>query len=201
MKYSKPLFKITALLVLSVSVFSCQPLLRAYLGVKKPTLVVSQNERMEYYSPYFEGKNFKTEIYTLADTTGFHVFDSLMFPKLFLKNRHTDALYLFNCYEDMGYDVDNFNSGKEEELTKGNQKELDYIKRTMDKYGRKIHSINDTITTGGDWDLYMANVTFMGKKLRRMSLPLSEIEGLNRFIIFDLSIDTEDAEKIKAAAK
>lgn len=186
------LLKILFLLLLFLSFASCQTLVKTYMGISNPKMEVESNKRLKYYQPLYEGKEHETQILTVTNQDAYiKTFQTVSsIPEIYLHNRVTDSLYVLDCFEDLKYDVEDFNNGLWHELSKPERKSYDAAKNII-KEAVQVYSVNKDVQKG-EWDVYMMYGTFMGKKLRNRLVPLTTLNGLNKMVILDVSVDKRE---------
>ena len=181
------------LLIIAISLSSCETAKRAYLGVGKTEVTVKPtNEVIKYYEPFLTGRTHKTNLYVISN---YEIANTAMkdfgFPRIFIKNRHTGVVYELNCFEDIKSNIDDINNNViNEYITLENHQEFDNLTAFINnKFNSKllVYSGNEDATK--KWDVYIAYATFFGKKLRKMTLPVTTIKDINEVVILDLSID------------
>ncbi|QEE50504.1 hypothetical protein FUA48_13245 [Flavobacterium alkalisoli] len=160
-------------------------------GIKKYETYVTNEKRVEYYKPYFETSENKVSIYAFKNWEGIQATsDSVHIPRIFVQNIATDSVYVLSCYEDIPYDVEEINNGKYDGISKADIKEFTNLKNIIDT-SAVLTSTQNVINNNGKWKVYLVNGTFMGKKLRKRTLPITTINGLQEIIVVDISIDGE----------
>ncbi len=175
--------------------FSCQTALKLFLRIKEPKQFVGNEEREEYYEPFMEKtpKYYSSlKIYTISDTTALMAFmrKHTSYPMVIIQNTETDSIYKLGCFEDMKWDVENINKEELDYLIPGKQNQYNDIRELLKNHAIIWHeSYDSTVTHTNKWDVYMVSATFFGKKLRRMSLPVTEIKNIDNFNIIDLSVN------------
>lgn len=171
--------------------FSCQPALKLFLGIKNPKFSLSNEERMEYYEPFAE-KIDVLLVYSLKDSLALKKaadsFDT--YPIIYIKNRKNDSIYKLSCFEDIAWDVENINKIEYSDLVKAEQNNFKLVHQMIENNSKLVHrsdiqKVRDTL----NWDIYMVSGTFLGKKLRKRMLPVSEINSIHSFKILDISLD------------
>lgn len=194
---SKKIFIKTPAILILLGFFSCQSLVRMYLGVDtSPQLSINNSQRMEYYNPFVQhSKKTTLTIYTILDTTAlinaFQTFQN--YPGIYLKDNLNDNVYILNCFEDVEWDVQNINSGNLENLVKANKKSFDSLIYFISNKSEIVYHSTPSpkIDKNNRWNLYMISGLFLGKKLRKRSLPILNIQGLKSFQLLDLSINID----------
>lgn len=182
------------ILILTVfSFYSCQTILKSYLGIKNPQPVLSNTERLEYYKPYIEisDSNFELfvvkELDTLLNTFNKHQ----SYPLIFIQDSTIEDgdVYLLNCFEDVSYSIEDINSGNLEEVPKGKKTELSDLKSYLDINTEVTYS--NYIDKNRKWNVYVVSATFLGKKLRKRMLSIMKLQDLNKVSILDLSVNED----------
>ncbi|MCF1421790.1 hypothetical protein [Mangrovimonas futianensis] len=176
-------------------IFSCQPIIKVITGVKNPTILLDNSERLKYYSPFFETHSYPIKIYALKDTTalknGFSTFKS--YPQIYLNHRKTNTTYFLNCYDDLElYIKEDINEKKYENLYQVANDSLTNLKDFIEEYSTIVYQKEHLNSNSNVWDVFIVSGTFLGNKIRRKSLPLTQIEDLNYMYILDLSINKNE---------
>ncbi|MFL9835892.1 hypothetical protein ABS768_00185 [Flavobacterium sp. ST-75] len=187
---------IKTLLVLSfVFLASCTPIAKIIYGIKNFETYVPNDERVEYYKPYFESTDNKVNIYAFKNREGLKATsDSVGIPRVFLHNILNDSVYVLNCHEDMLYDVEEINKNNFKDILLADKKEFVNLKNIIDTSAVLTYTENE-IRKNNKWKVYLVNGTFMGKTLRKKALPVTKtLEGVEELIVVDVSIDGEKPE-------
>lgn len=183
--------KAICLLFLSVCLISCSPMAKLYFGIKDPKVYESNENRLEYYKPFYEEEKTKVTIYTLKDTTALlTALRSFTFPRIYIQNKTTDSIYKLTCFDDIKYDIEYINNNKLSELYPADTAEVYLLKKFITENTKLNYTANETLPEK-EWDIYLVSGTFLGKKIRKRTLPISTINGLNQIKIVDLSINKE----------
>ncbi|WP_121665692.1 hypothetical protein [Mesonia aquimarina] len=191
----KNVLVILILATLILGVTSCQPILKAVTGIRNPKFEMTQVERMEYYQPLI-AENYETKITAFANwedlQKGFNIANASGYPNLFIKNLETQKIYRLDCYEDL-----------EENIEEINQQDYSYVEEKQEEteYFYKIDSLSSNSTEvvyhnlpiqptkEKTWDVIILSGTFLGKKLRKRTLPIKNLENISSLKIIDLSIN------------
>ena len=191
MKLAKIFFASALLMICLISANSCQTLAKAYFGIKNPKVYGDPEKREKYYEPFYENKPHLVNLYTIADTsTWVPTFEKLHVPRVLLKNNITDTVYVLSCFEDIAYDVELLNAKKYGKVYKADSFEFSKVQDAFKNTAVKSYTVNEGYNKG-EWDAYLIYGTFMGKKIRRRTLPITELNGLRSINILDVSVDKE----------
>lgn len=192
------LFIATVVVLLALS--SCETAKKAYLGIGKTEVKVRpENDVIKYYEPFLIGNTYKTKLYVISN---FDAADKALkdfgFPRIFIKNRQTNIVYELNCFEDLEANIDDVNNNIfSEYITLKNPTDFTNLTAfTGDKAESKLLVYSGESDTNKTWDIYISYATFLGKKLRKLTLPVTKLKDINEVVILDLSID-ENAIKIE----
>lgn len=176
---------------------SCQSLLKSYTGIKNPEIEINSQERLDYYQPYTESTNTKVAMYAFLDIktlqNGFNTFKN--YPNIIIKNNSTHKIYKLNCYDGLNLYIEDINNNNYTDLLEVKEKDLQDILKFIEN-GTEIVFKKHEITQKR-WDVYLVSGTFLGEKLRKKSLPITQINDLNQLTILDLSITKNADENIK----
>lgn len=186
---------IKGFILLSLLAFtSCSPIAKIVLGIKDFKTYVSNEERFEYYKPFLELQNGKYSVYTFKNWEGIQaVFDSVHVPRIYVENTVTDSVYVLSCYEDIVADIEDINNDKLDMVSIANKKEFINFKNIIDT-STVLTSSEKEIKRNEKWKVYLIHGTFMGKKLRKKTLPVTSIKSLQEMLIIDTSIDGQAPE-------
>jgi len=178
--------------IFTLGFFSCQPVLKLFLGIKNPNFTLSNEERKEYYQPFIVEKKEEVFIYALKDTSSLNkaggTFTS--YPSIYAKNRENDSVYLLNCFEDISWDVENINKKDYSHLTIADSVKFNALTQLLELHSELVHTPNEFLKkdTLNIWSVYMVSGTFLGKKLRKRMLPVVNINALHKLEILDISL-------------
>lgn len=186
------------LLVLTLSFSSCESAKKAYLGIGKTEVKIrAASEVIKYYEPFLKNETFKTKVFVISNyDSSDKALKNFRFPGIFIKNRETGAVYELDCFEDVKASIDDINN---------NSIESDITVKDTQEFLRLTEFINNgkdskLITSTGEssaakkWDVYMSYATFLGNKIRRLTLPVTTLKDVNELTILDLSIDKSAIE-------
>ncbi|OBX24438.1 MULTISPECIES: hypothetical protein [Bizionia] len=175
-------------IVTSFGFQSCQSLLKSYTGIKNPEIEISSQERLDYYQPYTESTKAKVAIYSFLDVktlqNGFNTFKN--YPNIIIKNNSTKKIYKLNCYDDLDLYIEDINNNIYTDLLELDEKDLQDISRFIENGTEIVFTKNEI--TQKKWNVYLVSGTFLGKKLRKKSLSITQIKDLNQLTILDLSM-------------
>lgn len=185
------LVKILCLIALTACLISCTPIAKLVTGVRNPKIYQLNEERLEYYKPFYEVQNNKISIYTLNDISSFQTaFDSLYVPRIYVQSNTTDSVYVLSCYEDVGYNIEDLNKDDFDELDTADPQEFARFKSFFEKQTKLTYTANES-NSQREWDVYLVSGSFLGNKLRRRTLQVSSINNLNQIKVLDLSVNKE----------
>ena len=189
----------TAVFIAVVILTSCQPVLQLFTGVKSNIEIYQTNEeRQAYYAPLISAVDeANVKIYTLKDKELDSIIGTIntlakSMPLIYLKNIESKDLYRLSCYEDINYDIENIMNETYKRYISKDSIEQQYLenKKIIEENFEVTNSIKPRIE--GDykkWDILYVGGSFLGKKLRKRSLPAFKIEGLSNVSIVDLSVN------------
>lgn len=184
-----------------LGLFSCQPAIKLFLRVKDPSKhrYVNNKDRLEYYQPFLE----KTpqyysflNLYTITDTSTIQKFmkQHPSYPMIIVQDRKTDSLYRISCFEDVEWDVEHLDKRKSlTSLYRAKRENYTDVQKLLKENvslwrQEEQNVIQDSIK---NWNVYMVSGIFLGKKIRKMTLPIMELKNVNEFNIIDLSVNKE----------
>lgn len=188
--------KISYFIIVLLTVFSfysCQTILKSYLGIKNPQLVLSNTERLEYYQPYIENSDSNFELFVVKELdTLLNTFNKHQnYPLIFIQDSTTEnEVYLLNCFDDVSYFVEDINKGDFEDIAKGKKTELSDLKSYLDINAAVTYS--NYIDKNRKWNVYVVSATFLGKKLRKRMLSVMKLQDLNKVSVLDLSVNEDE---------
>ncbi|SHJ05118.1 hypothetical protein SAMN04488096_107143 [Mesonia phycicola] len=189
---------ITAMFI-AVIFYSCQSVFRLYTGVKNKIVIYQTNEeRQAYYASFISAVNeANVKVYTLKDKELDSIIGTINtlaknMPLMYLKNTETQSLYRLSCYEDITYDIENIINDKyswdyldKDSISNQYLNQQKYINKNFE-VSFDNESKQDSVAK---WDVLYVGGSFLGKKLRKRSLPAFKIEGLRNVSIVDLSVN------------
>lgn len=185
--------------------WSCQTLATMYSRVKQPKMEMTNTERLNYYEPFLSD-TATVQIYALKDTTAvLKAFNrDFDLPLVFVENTQTHQVYKFeNCFDDLKYQVQDINTGHLndsilEPITKENDSLYQIYhewKSFVPDQSKLVYSSKSTDTTSQkEWKIYWISGAFMGKKFRRLTLPIREIKNTKSLTILDMSMDKVESK-------
>lgn len=181
--------------IIILSLTSCQPILKIFLGIKEPKIELKNSERLKYYQPFFNKNSKITSIYSLNDTLklkeAFKDFND--FPIVYIENLDDEKVYYINCYDDTQDKIEDINSNKLPSSIKSNDSVFIKIEKYLDKLNsKKVQEIKNDELPYGKWNVYLVSGTFLGKKLRKRTLPIINLKEINSFKILDLSVNKSE---------
>ena len=182
--------KYVVIFLFLIVLYSCQPLLKTYLGIKKFEPVISNEDRLAYYEKFIENQE-QLSIHIFKDSTINQIskqFDS--YPNIHIVDNKNGGIYRLNCFEDVAWDIQNINEGNLDDLEVEKRERFQIIDTTLTKHTQQVFS-KGKINAEGRWEVYMISGTFLGKKLRKKSLPINNLKDISSFTILDLSIESE----------
>lgn len=188
------------LIIVATCLSSCETAKRVYLGVGKTEVTVKPtNEVIKYYEPFLSGYMYKTKLYVMSNYEGASTaLKDFSFPRIFIKSRQTNTVYELNCFEDIKANIDDMNNNIfNDYITLKNHQEFDNLISFLNsKSDSKLILYSGNEDTTKKWDVYIAYATFLGTKLRKMTIPVTKLKDINEFYLLDFSID-ENAIKIE----
>lgn len=186
-------FRVVYLIAIISLISSCGTLIKTYLGVKDPTYFEHNDVRTEYYEKLTKDVLYTNETRTFNDTTvlmkSFWKVNEYGFPLVIVKDTKTGNNYHISCYDDVEYDVDLLNNNNFENLTQAEPDLVKYVQEVISTDTEVISKQENS--SSGKFDLYFISAVYMGKKLQRKSNYISEINGINKLTIIDLSVDAK----------
>lgn len=185
--------KIVLLGIIVLCFFSCESLKRAYVGMKKPEIKTREASKvLSYYEPFLNSRNYQAKVYVFAGyDAAKQAVNDFGVPTILIKDRDTNAIYELNCFEDIEANITDINNNIiNDYIVVKDINALKAFEEAVDNSSKAKLIYSDTnITKGKKWDVYISYATFMGKKLRKLTLPVTKLNGINEMIILDLSID------------
>lgn len=177
---------------------SCESAKKAYLGIGKTEVTIRPtDEVLEYYAPLRKNDSIKTNIFVISNyDSADKALKEFGVPRIFLKNRKTGIVYELDCFEDVKASIDNLNNNiqNDDMKVKNPQEFISFTEFIITKNDSKLVASSGTGDITKKWDLYLSYATFLGKKLRRLTLPVTSLQSVNELNILDLSIDKSAVE-------
>lgn len=190
----------TFLFILTSFFTSCETAKRAYLGIGKTEVKLRPaSDVIKYYEPFFVVSSHKTNLYVISNYDSPNkAMTSFGFPRTFLKDRESGTVYELNCFEDIKSNIADINNNVfSEYITLKTPEDFTNLSAFLsNKDDSKLIVYSGESNTAKKWDVYITYATFLGKKLRKMTLPITTLNNINEVTILDLSID-ENAIKIE----
>ncbi|OYQ31954.1 hypothetical protein CHU92_15025 [Flavobacterium cyanobacteriorum] len=189
--------KIILFLIIS-SFSSCETVKRTYFGMEKTEITIKPDtEVIEYYRPFLKDNEYALKIYTLSnyDAAG-KALSNIGVPKIFIKNRKTNVIYQLDCFEDIQDNIQDINNNViDGYITLKNEQEFKNLEAFINAaQSSKMIFFSGENNTMKTWDIYISYATFLGKKLRKLTLPVTELNDINEIIILNLSFNKSAAE-------
>lgn len=185
--------KISLVLILILSFFSCQLTLKSFLGIKDFKQYVSEEERLKYYNDFIENNDYSLKIYTFKEQDS--LFDFLKklnnFPFILVNNLESKDKYRLSCYEDVSYDVELLNEN-EMVVSQDSINGMYGLINKMVKQNLKITYNKEKIVQNPKWDIFIVSGTFLGNKLQKRTLEIRKLNNINTISIIDISMEEID---------
>jgi hypothetical protein len=195
----KSLYKLILIGIL-LCLLSCQPIYKLITGVRNPVPYKTTLERVEYYEPWLDNQIENTIIYTINSPWSYKaVFEGIAevdFPVMLVYSKQTNAVYKFDCYEDLYENAIDYHRGNYDQISLADTRIRKYIDSisihfidSLDYTKRKIiKKTKDQRTT-----VKIVNAAFLGKKVRRrITVALQELQPIDSLIIYDMSISRNE---------
>ena len=175
-----------------------------YYGIGKGEIKVRDTtEVLKYYEPFLKSDKYPTEVFVIKNTgessieTANKAINEFSVPRTFIKNRENGKVYDLDCFEDTEANVNDIINGTVEDyvILKDNSELVafqNFIKN--DKQAVLIYSNNLNSTNSKKYDIYISYATFLGKKLRKRTLSVLNLNDINKIIILDLSFNKAEDE-------
>ncbi len=200
-KFTMIKIKLFAFLLFIASCFSsCETAKKAFMGIGRAEVKLRPaNDVIKYYEPFFADNSHKTNLYVIANYDASNkALKSFKFPRTFLKDRENGNVYELSCFEDVASNIQDINNNifSEYIILKTPEDFTNLIAFIGNKAESKLIMHSGENNTSKKWEVYIAYATFLGKKLRKMTLPVTTLNNINEVTILDLSID-ENALKIE----
>ncbi len=181
------------MVILPLSLFSCQLTLKTFLGIKDFKQHVSEENRLEYYNGFIENNDYNLKIYTFKEQDSLFSFliKQNNFPLIVVNNLESKEKYRLSCYEDVSYDVELLNKNELIVNQDSIQDIYGLINKTI-KQNLKISYNNEKTVQNPKWDIYIVSGTFLGKKLQKKTLEISKLNNINTINIIDMSMEKNE---------
>ena len=185
--------KISLVVILPLSLFSCQLTLKAFLGIKDFKQYVSEEDRLEYYNGFIENNQYSLKIYTFKEQDSLFGFlkKQKNFPFIIVNNLESNKKYRLSCYEDVNYDAELLNKNELTVNQDSIQDIYELINKTI-KQNLKISYNKEKTVQNPKWDIYIVSGTFLGKKLQKRTLGIRKLNKINSINIIDMSMEKID---------
>lgn len=144
-----------------------------------------------------------TEVFVIKNTgensidTAKKAINEFSVPRTFIKNRENGDVYDLDCFEDIENNVNDIVNGTVEDyVILRNNDELTAFQNFVNNNEQSvlIHSNKAVNTNSKKYDIYISYATFLGKKLRRRTLSVLNLNDINKIIILDLSYSKAENE-------
>lgn len=185
--------KISLVVILPLSLFSCQLTLKTFLGIKDFKQYVNEEDRLEYYNGFIENNNYNLKIYTFKEQDSLFSFLKKQnnFPLIIVNNLKSKEKYKLSCYEDVSYDVELLNKNELVVNQDSIQGIYELINKTT-KQNLKITYNKEKTVQNPKWDIYIVSGTFLGNKLQNRTLEIRKLNNINTINIIDMSMEKND---------
>lgn len=185
--------KISLVVILPLSLFSCQLTLKTFLGIKDFKQYVNEEDRLEYYNGFIENNNYNLKIYTFKEQDSLFSFFKKQnnFPLIIVNNLESKEKYRLSCYEDVSYDVELLNKNELVVNHDSIQGIYELINKTT-KQNLKITYNKEKTVQNPKWDIYIVSGTFLGNKLQNRTLEIRKLNNINTINIIDMSMEKND---------
>lgn len=132
----------------------------------------------------------------MPDTTHLKTYmkKHVSYPMIIVQNTKTDSIYRLSCFDDMKWDINELNEGNPEYLYKADPETYKDVKSLIEENHVNLwysQSGNKLIEDSKKWNIYFVSGIFLGKKLRRLSFPATNLKDVDQFNIIDLSVNKE----------
>ncbi|GGB70427.1 hypothetical protein GCM10007424_07980 [Flavobacterium suaedae] len=175
-----------------------------YYGIGKGEIKVRDTtEVLKYYEPFLESDKYPIEVFVIKNTgensieTAQKAINEFSVPRTFIKNRENGVVYDLDCFEDTEANVNEIKNGTVEDyVVLKNDTELIAFQNFInnDEQAALIHSNNVDNTNSKKYDIYISYATFLGKKLRKRTLSVLNLNDINKVVILDLSFSRTEGE-------
>lgn len=156
-----------------------------------------ESEIIDYYTPFIKDNKYKLKIYILSNYNSANkAVNNFGVPRIFIKNRVTNLVYELDCFEDIQDNINDINNNViDEYVIVKNKEEYENIEEFINgtQSSKLIYSSGES-NGNKKWDVYMSYATFFGKKLRKLTLPVTGLNDINEIIILNLSFHKSAAE-------
>ena len=200
----KKLFYLASLLIAILLCFnSCQTLARMYYGIGKGEIKVRDTtEVLKYYEPFLKSDKYPIEVFVIKNTgensieTAQKAINEFSVPRTFIKNRESGIVYDLDCFEDTEDNVNEIKNGTVEDyvVLKDNSEFISFQNFIKDDKQAALIYSNNLDGINKKYDVYISYATFLGKKLRKRTLSVLNLNDINKIIILDLSFNEAEGE-------
>lgn len=180
------------LILIIFSFPSCNALKKVYTGIGKTEITVRDStEVLKYYDPFLTSNNYQTKVYVLSSFKAADIaVNSFSVPRILLENEETGNVYELDCFGDIEANITDINNGIIDDYLISNKNEdFENLKLFLNnEKSSKLIFNSKEVSLSKKWNIYISYATFMGKKLRRLTLPVTKLNDINKIIILDLSV-------------
>jgi hypothetical protein len=163
----------------------------------KPEIIIRpETEVIDYYAPFLQDDKYVSKVYILSNyDSAQDALNSFGTPRVFLKNRVTGVLYELDCFEDLQANIDDINNNAADDyIVLKNKQDLFSLEEFVnDKKSSKMILSSGESKGVKKWDVYISYATFLGKKLRKLTLPVTGLNDINEVVILNLSFHKDAA--------
>lgn len=161
-------------------------------------VMITNKKRLEYYSPFIKSDKYDTNIFALIDADAvYKAAGNFTVGTIFFKDIKTDSLYILQgkTSKEIFDNISNINNSIPDKLVAANTERINMftkMKEFLDnpEYAKIAFSSNED-NTNGKWDIYIIYSTAMDNKIKQQTLPITNLNNLNKLNILDLSMSTE----------
>ena len=176
---------------------SCQTVLKTALGLKDFESEISNSKRLAYYDPFVRSEVENLQLYAVADSVKLKIalFNFKNFPHIVAEDLLNQKFYRINCYDDMEGFITNINKGELQLLKEISSETFNETKSHFDSNQIQYSRAKPKNSSRKKWDIYLVSGTFLGKKLRDRTLPITDLQNIDNLSILDLSINAPESIK------
>lgn len=157
--------------------------------------IVNNENRINYYRPFFESAQFKAKIFALTSINSvYKAANNFNANEMFIVNTKNDSLYKLRSglrlfHSDTKKDVsllrNNLIPAKAEDIEMFSK-----LKKFLgDKENTKLVYTSDQNNTKGNLDVYFVYTSDISDKIKQENIPMSNLTDIRELNILDLSTD------------
>lgn len=162
--------------------------------------IVKKEDRISYYTPFFETAHFNTKIYAATSMTALHkAAKNFSVNEMFIVDTKNDSLYKVK------HGLENFSKIKNTDVSLLRNNLSPATAEDIEKFRKFKMFLNDTesiklsyttnqVNKQGYLDVYLMYSTSIKNKLTRKNLPLHHFTDVEELTIVDISMDKETAQ-------